>query len=79
MTIYHVAMMMPWRRLAFYVARKIAANPEARAKAADIAQQVRQEAKRIADDPSPARAGGRTARRVGERLRRRIYKELDRR
>jgi hypothetical protein len=79
MTIYNVAMMMPWRRLAIYVAQKIAANPEARAKATDIAQQVGQEAKRIADDPSPARAAGRTARRIGEQLRRRINTELDRR
>ena len=71
--------MMPWRRLAIYVAQKIAANPEARAKAADFAQQVGQEAKRIADDPSPARAAGRTARKIGDQLRRRINTEIDRR
>jgi len=72
-------MMLPWRRLAIYVAQKVAANPQARAKAADLAQQVGQEAKRIADDPSPARAAGRTARRLGEQLRRRINSEIDRR
>lgn len=72
MTIYNVAMMMLWRRLAISMAQKIAANPEARTKATDIAQQVGREAKRIADDPSPARAAGRTARRIGKQLRRRI-------
>ena len=79
MTIYNVAMMMPWRRLAIYVAQKVAANPEARIKAADFAQQVGQEAKRIADDASPARAAGQTARKIGEQLRRRINKGISRR
>lgn len=58
-----------------YAARKIAANPEARAKAVDIAQRAGQEAKRIANDPNPARAAGRTARRVGEQLRRQFLSD----
>lgn len=54
------------------MARKIAANPEARTKAVDMARKARHEAEQIAADPSPARAAGRTIRRLGEQLRRKI-------
>jgi len=54
------------------MARKIAANPEARTKAVDMAKKVRQEANQIVADPSPARAAGRTVRRLGEQLRQKI-------
>jgi len=65
---------MPWRRLALHMARKIAANPEARTKAIDMAKKAAQEAKQIAAAPSPARAAG-TVRRLGEQLRRKIETE----
>lgn len=64
--------MFPWRRLASYVVRKVAENPEARAKAADLAQQVGREAKRIAENPNRARAAGQAFRRVGDELRRKL-------
>ena len=60
MLAYSVDMIISWRRLAIHMARKIAANPEARTQAVDMAKKVRQEAKQIAADPSPARAAGRT-------------------
>lgn len=61
-------MIIPWRRLAGYAVRRLASNPEARAKAADIAQQIGQEAKRIADDPNRARAAGQATRRFAKRF-----------
>jgi hypothetical protein len=67
--------MLPIRRLAIYAARRIAANPQARAKAFGVAQQIAAEGKRIASDPSPARAAGRTTRRLAEELRRRFRSE----
>ena len=70
-------MMIPWRRLATYAARKLAANPDARAKAVDIAQQVGQEAKRIADDPNRARAAGRATRRLAKKLRQQFQSDDD--
>ncbi len=68
-------MVLPWRRIATYAVRKLASNPEARAKAADIAKHVGQEAKRIADDPNRARAAGRATRRLAEQLRRKFQAE----
>lgn len=71
-TIYDVGMIVPWRRLALYAARKIAADPEARAKAGEVVQRARRKAKQIVDDPNPPRAAGQTVRRVAEQLRRRL-------
>jgi hypothetical protein len=65
-------MVLPLKQLLIYAARRIAANPQAREKAVNIAREVSDEAKKIARDPSPARAAGRTARRYGEQLRRRF-------
>ena len=65
-------MVLPLRQLAIYAARKIAANPEARDKAIEVARQVSEETRKIARDPSPARAAGRAARRYGDQLRRRF-------
>ncbi|MGH1479029.1 MAG: hypothetical protein ACRBM6_09990 [Geminicoccales bacterium] len=65
-------MIIPWRRLASYVARKVAENPEARAKAADVVQQVGEEARRVAVAQNRARAAGQAVRRVGKKLRRKL-------
>lgn len=65
-------MMIPWRRLATFMVRKIADNPETRAKAADLAQKVGLEAKRVAGSPNRARAAGQAFRRVGNELRQKL-------
>jgi hypothetical protein len=51
------------RHLATYAVRKIASDPEARAKAARAAKTVGDEAKQIVRDEDPARAAGRAMRR----------------
>jgi len=68
-------MIIPWRRLALYAVRKIAASPEMRAEAAEVLQQVGKEARRIIDSPNPARTAGQTVRRAGDQLGRRLRSE----
>jgi hypothetical protein len=74
-TVYTAVMIIPWRRLALYAARKIAASPETRAEVAEVVQQAGQEARRIIDSPNPARTAGQTIRRAGDQLRRRLRSE----
>jgi len=65
-------MMLLWRKLAFYAARKVAADPRARAKAAEVARRTGEEARRIATSQDPARAAGQAVRRASDGLRRRL-------
>ncbi len=51
-----------------YAARKIASDPQARAKAAQAARVVVKEAKQIAQEPDRAEAAGRAARRLLNRF-----------
>ncbi len=65
-------MILAWRRLALIAARKLAENPDARAKAADLARKARREVGRIVDSDDPAHAAGRAVRRARDDLRRRL-------
>jgi|GEM_PF-6949740 len=65
-------MLLPWRTLAFYAARKLAQDPRAREKAAQVARQTSDEARRIANSPDPARAAGQAVRRAGQQIRRHL-------
>ncbi len=55
-------------RLARFAAQKIAANPQVREKAAEMARAVAQEAQNIAREDDRARAAGRSARRFLDSL-----------
>lgn len=70
-------MIFPLRKLAFYAARRIAADPRARAKAADLARQAKREAGRIADSEDRAYAAGQALRRASDTLRRRLRSDDD--
>ena len=54
--------------LARYAAKKIAFNPRAREKAAEVARQIGSEAKQIAGEDDPARAAGRALRRAKNKI-----------
>ncbi len=69
---YINSMLLPWRTLAFYAARKLAQDPRARAKAAQLAKQTSDEARRIASSSDPARAAGQAVRRAGQQIRRQL-------
>ncbi len=71
------AMIFSLRNLALMAARKLAQDPDARAKAADLARKAGREAGRIARSDDRAHAAGQAVRRAREGLRRRLRGDDD--
>lgn len=61
-------MSLLFRQIAQYAARRIAANPHLRAKAADAARVALDEAKKVAREEDRPRAAGRALRRALNKL-----------
>ena len=70
-------MVFSLRHLALMAARKLAEDPDARAKAADLARRAGREAGRIARSEDRAYAAGQAARRLRDGIGRHLRREDD--